>query len=307
MVKRLITIIVPIYKVEKYLDRCIESLVNQTYKNIEIILVDDGSPDSCPQMCDEWAKKDNRIKVIHKSNGGLSDARNVAIAQARGEYYLLVDSDDYIVCDAVERLEAYAESEDIIVGEATIYEPNNIVERVHTNLKENYVYTGEEYSICAISKGEWFAAACYNMYRTDFVKNNSLYFKVGILHEDIEYIPRLFLAAKSVKYYHYMFYRYMIRDDSICSIKSIKHLDDLFETYSCWKNLNDTIESKDTFKAYAGALSKYFIATCRQYKVSKRVYPYGINGKYLLVHSLNFKEKCKALFFVLLRSIYVRV
>ena len=72
----LISIIVPVYKVEKYLDKCVESIVEQTYKNLEIILVDDGSPDNCPAMCDEWAKKDSRIKVIHKKNGGLSSARN---------------------------------------------------------------------------------------------------------------------------------------------------------------------------------------------------------------------------------------
>ena len=79
----LISVIVPVYKVEEYLDKCVESIVNQTYKNLEIILVDDGSPDNCPKMCDEWAKKDKRIKVIHKENGGLSDARNTGIDIAK--------------------------------------------------------------------------------------------------------------------------------------------------------------------------------------------------------------------------------
>ena len=92
----LISVIVPVYKVEEYLDRCVESIVNQTYMNLEIILVDDGSPDDCPQMCDDWAKKDNRIKVIHKENGGLSDARNTGLDIAQGEYIGFVDSDDYI-------------------------------------------------------------------------------------------------------------------------------------------------------------------------------------------------------------------
>ncbi len=305
--KRLITVIVPVYKVEDYLDRCIESIVEQTYKDLEIILVDDGSPDRCPQICDEWQKKDKRIRVIHKENGGLSDARNVAIKEAKGIYYLLVDSDDFIVKDAVERLEAYASDEDVIVAEAKIYEPDGIVDRVHTNIKENYVYSGSEYSIEAISKGEWFAAACYNMYRTEFIKKNELFFKTGILHEDIEYVPRLFLMAEKVKYLHYEFYRYMIRGDSICSIKSSKHLNDLFSTYSYWKILNDTIEDDKLFKSYSGALSKYFISTCRQYRVSKRVYPEGIDAKYLLTHSLNDKELLKTIVFVLFRSLYVRL
>lgn len=100
--EKLISIIVPIYKVENYLIRCIESIVCQTYENIEIILVDDGSPDKCPMICDEWAKKDERIKVIHKKNGGLSDARNAGITIAQGEFLLFVDSDDCIEKDLCE-------------------------------------------------------------------------------------------------------------------------------------------------------------------------------------------------------------
>lgn len=99
-----ISIIVPIYKVEKYLDRCIESLVNQTYKNLEIILVDDGSSDNCPAMCDEWKTKDDRIKVIHKANGGLSEARNSGIEISTGEYIGFVDSDDFVEKEMYEQL-----------------------------------------------------------------------------------------------------------------------------------------------------------------------------------------------------------
>ena len=91
-----VSIIVPVYKVEPFLNDCINSLVNQTYKNLEIILIDDGSPDNCPKICDEWAKKDSRIKVVHKENGGQSTARNLGIDIAQGEYIGFVDSDDYI-------------------------------------------------------------------------------------------------------------------------------------------------------------------------------------------------------------------
>ena len=100
----LISVIVPVFKVEQYLDECVQSIINQTYKNLEIILVDDGSPDRCPEMCDEYARQDSRIKVIHKPNGGLSSARNAGIDIARGEYIGFVDSDDYIAHDMYEKL-----------------------------------------------------------------------------------------------------------------------------------------------------------------------------------------------------------
>ena len=99
-----ISIIVPIYNVEKYLDRCMQSLLNQTLTDIEIIMVDDGSPDRCPQMCDEYAKKDSRIKVIHKSNAGLGYARNSGLEIATGEYVAFVDSDDYVYTQIYESL-----------------------------------------------------------------------------------------------------------------------------------------------------------------------------------------------------------
>ena len=101
--EELISVIVPVYKVEKYLDRCVESIVGQTYENLEIILVDDGSPDSCGDMCDAWAQRDSRVKVVHKKNGGLSDARNAGVEASTGAWIGFSDSDDYIAPDMYER------------------------------------------------------------------------------------------------------------------------------------------------------------------------------------------------------------
>ena len=98
-----VTVIIPVYKVERYLDACVESVVRQSYADLEILLVDDGSPDRCPALCDAWAEKDPRIKVIHRENGGLSAARNSGIDAAKGEFLLFVDSDDLLEPDAVRR------------------------------------------------------------------------------------------------------------------------------------------------------------------------------------------------------------
>ncbi|MBQ9780417.1 MAG: glycosyltransferase family 2 protein [Clostridia bacterium] len=115
----LVSVVIPIYNVEQYLDKCVESVVGQTYKNLEIILVDDGSPDTCPQKCDEWAAKDSRISVIHKKNGGLGFARNSGIDRASGEYITFVDSDDYLTVDAIETMLSRIEKEqsDLVVGQ----------------------------------------------------------------------------------------------------------------------------------------------------------------------------------------------
>lgn len=307
MIDKLITVIIPVYKVEAWLNRCVESVINQTYRHLEIILVDDGSPDKCPEMCDEWAKRDRRIRVIHKENAGLSAARNDGIRMANGEYILYVDSDDYIQLDACERFAKYADGVDIVIGEALITEPTQVIHRVHTNLDENRVYSGEEYARVAISKGEWFAAACYNFYKVQFLLENDLFFHEGLLHEDIEYIPRLFLAAKTVKYMHYEFYNYIIREDSITSKIGKKHFDDLMTIYSLWAGLNERIKNPETKKAYCGALAKYYMATCRDHKVKKRNYPNGLNSKYLRQNSLNLKEYIKAVVFSISQRFYVNL
>lgn len=100
----MISVVVPVYKVEKYLERCINSVLSQSYKDLEVILVDDGSPDKCGKICDEYAKKDDRVKVIHKENGGQSSARNIGIQEAKGQYISFIDSDDYLEKNAYETL-----------------------------------------------------------------------------------------------------------------------------------------------------------------------------------------------------------
>ena len=100
----LISVVLPIYNIESYLDRCMEAVLNQTYSNLEILMVDDGSPDGCPQICDRYAEQDSRVRALHKENGGLSDARNYGIAHARGEYITCIDPDDYVDSDYVEYL-----------------------------------------------------------------------------------------------------------------------------------------------------------------------------------------------------------
>ncbi len=121
MEDKLISIIIPVYNVERYLRECIDSIIAQTYKNLEIILVDDGSSDKSGEICDEYSKKDSRIKVIHKKNGGLSDARNVALDIAKGDYIGFIDSDDYIEKDMFQILYNLAEEYNAEISSISFY------------------------------------------------------------------------------------------------------------------------------------------------------------------------------------------
>lgn len=138
----LVSVVLPIYNVEKYLDRCIESVVKQTYSNLEIILVDDGSPDGCPQKCEEWAKKDSRIKVIHKANAGLGYARNTGIENASGEYICFFDSDDYVAPGTIEKAYTTAKtdiSDIVLFGHYAVDAYGKIIKtHIPSTKKESY-------------------------------------------------------------------------------------------------------------------------------------------------------------------------
>lgn len=143
-----VSVIVPVYNTEEYLEECIKSLLNQTLRDIEIILVDDGSPDNCPEMCDEWAKKDNRISVIHKENGGLSSARNAALDICEGEYIGFVDSDDFVEPTMFEELcnSAVKNNSDISICALSTFYKGESVEKLLPFDKE--VYKGKEITEC---------------------------------------------------------------------------------------------------------------------------------------------------------------
>lgn len=146
MIAGLVTLVIPIYNVEKYLNRCIESVIQQTYKKIEIILIDDGSPDHCPQMCDEWSRKDSRIIVIHKENAGLGMARNTGIEAASGEYIGFFDSDDYLDNTLIEKAYKAAKetgAQSVVFGYKCIDASGNIIEEHIPTGYKSVFYTDE--------------------------------------------------------------------------------------------------------------------------------------------------------------------
>lgn len=305
-----ISIIVPVYNVENELARCIDSLVRQTYKDIEIILIDDGSTDSSATICDEYEHKYSNIKVIHKKNGGLSSARNCGIINSSGTYLLFVDSDDYINVKTCEKFAEAVKKDkvDIVVGEARKTENNKITLYKHDSFEKNKIYNNKQYINIAIKNNEFYAPVCFNIYRREFLIENKLFFKEGILHEDMEYLPRLFLSANNIKKISYVFYEYIIREQSITTNKDYtKNVNDIFEIYAEWYEMFEKIEDKETKKMLNCVLSKYFMASCRIFNIYQEVYPRNINKKFLICNTLNFKELLKTLLFIFSRKIYVGV
>lgn len=305
-----VSIIVPIYKVEKYLDRCINSLVVQTYKNIEIILVDDGSPDKCPQKCDDWASRDNRIVVIHKENGGLSDARNTGIKRASGDYLMFVDSDDYIEPDSCEKfIEIVDKSQaDIIVGNALQETSHGNVHMDRTNLEEGYLYTNTEFIKLAIRAEEWYAPAWLSLYKRNIYKENHLEYKKGLLHEDMEMLPRVFFAAHTVSFLNKEFYHYVNRDDSIMgSSNKEKNGKHIMKIYAEWKQLFDDVEDTELRSLLYGFLVKCYLHSVKEFKMDDGIQIQGISNKFIYKYGLDTKERIKAILYNISPKLYTRL
>ncbi len=214
----LISIIVPVYKTELYLAKCVESLLSQTYRNFELILVDDGSPDRCGAICDEYAQKDLRVKVIHKDNGGLSEARNTGIDLARGELITFIDSDDWVDTDYLSHLFLLLKKtgSDISVSNLfTIFEtddttPINTLPEIineYTNFEALEQFAGPRYMQMVHATGK--------IYRKDLFEE--IRFPVGKIYEDAVTIPKIIYQANKIVVTTKQLLFYRIRSDSITS------------------------------------------------------------------------------------------
>ena len=212
----LLSVIVPVYKVEPYLNRCIDSIVSQTYRNLEIILVDDGSPDNCGRICDEYAAKDPRIQVIHQENGGLSAARNSGLDAASGEWYAFVDSDDWIDCDMYKNLISLAETMDADIVESgyRFFRPWKTENKVLSGDDDESI---KEYTNIEALQELYFGPQMFGglaiMVWTKIIRSSllkDLRFYQGYIHEDTAYTPMALFMAKRIVKFNKTFYTYNI-------------------------------------------------------------------------------------------------
>lgn len=242
----LVSVIVPVYKVEKYLDECVESIVNQTYRNLEIILIDDGSPDGSPQLCDNWAHKDPRVMVIHKPNGGLSDARNAGLEIAKGEYVMFVDSDDFIDKNTISDLLTNITDTDSDIacgGIYKYYDANSIHNIYNEHLQSDITVFDSLQSLKNLLNSMCDCSSVCKLYRSSVIRNSR--FIKGRYNEDVIFLFYIYKKCNRIVYSRHRYYYYRATIGSVTSQLSEKTMD----------QLRNMIEMEDYIKSESLPLS----------------------------------------------------
>ncbi len=286
-----ISIIVPVYNVEQYLKRCIDSILNQTFKNFELILVDDGSPDHCGAICDEYAQSDSRIRVIHKSNSGLSDARNAALKIAKGEFVTFVDSDDLIAPNCLQLLleAALKNDSDIVIStKFKVFDNESTCE--NANIKKSFVVGCQkalEAVFCQNTRWE----AWGTLYKLCLFENKK--FPKGKLYEDIATIPKIILSSKKVTFIDACVYYYFKRIGSIMdSSKTIVKMDLLEICIDLLSIMNKEILDKQClYNINAGILMEL----CSRVDLAEK--NYILNKQFILQSRKYLRRVCKYVLF----------
>ena len=259
------SIIVPIYNVEKYLKQCVDSVLSQTFKDFELILVNDGSPDGSPKLCDEYACKDHRIRVIHKQNGGLSSARNSGIRDSKGEYVLFLDSDDYWANPSMlEDINDLLDNTDVVIIKHYFhYEHNNedvlaCVDFSESDFKDDVF----EHQMRQLVSQQLFDACAWNkVVRREILTNNDIYFEEGIIAEDLDWAARIMLYAKRVRVLEKPGYAYRKgRVGALTSSLKLKNIIDTRDSLIRCLNYPQLKQKNSEFKtAYYNYLSYRYV------------------------------------------------
>ena len=240
------SIIVPVYRVEEYLRECVDSILMQTYQDYEVLLIDDGSPDQCPQICEEYKEKDSRVQAIHKKNGGLSSARNTGLDAARGSYIMFLDADDILRPNALSMLaDALEERPDVLVSE--LYNTQN----VHVKDLPVSLFTPPSgadkktvVSFVFSSKAHTWPAPQYIVSR-ELIQKYALRFEEGYYHEDVSWTSALFARARSFAYFDQVWYiRRIGREGSITNVVKPKRTTDTIRLVAA-RMKSDVFENED--------------------------------------------------------------
>ena len=222
-----LSIIIPVYNVEQYLQNCVQSVLTQTYQDLQVILVDDGSTDSSGILCDQLAQQDSRIQVVHKVNGGLSDARNAGLKVATGDYVAFLDSDDlYLLNDGIAQLMevAQAEQPDVLLFQCVDIYPHRQSARKAYATDYLATHTGTEVFHQLVRTQSFNMSACFQLIRRELLEEHQIYFEKGLLSEDVDWSLRLWRYVNKVRAINLPLYGYQHREGSITTTYTIRNL-----------------------------------------------------------------------------------
>jgi len=294
----LFSVIVPVYQVARYLDQCVQSVVSQTLRDLELILVDDGSTDGSATLCDSWVERDSRVRVIHKSNGGSSSARNAGLEIASGEYTVFLDSDDYIgTASFLETIAPLAlkERDLILYGFRKYYESDERLAPASVALPEidvDYEGIGDALREL-VARDAFYAAAWAKAVRTELLRDGDFYFRNGILSEDQEWYYHVLLAARSMASVRESPIVYRQRAGSITSTTGTRNLSDTLSILEYWSERISGIDAADSRRApLLSSLAKLYCNLMILYAGmehdARRSYHRRMQGlEHLLKHRLN--------------------
>lgn len=255
------SIIVPIYKVEKYLHECVESILNQSYKDFELILVDDGSPDACPSMCDEYARRDSRIIVIHQQNAGLACARNAGIQRASGDYVICIDSDDYLSNEQVlskisERAKGNVDA--VLYGFRKFFESNSTFGEEVVPILPGCVDTGTMLEQ-VLQNNSYCGTAWTKAVRLGLLKDNDIEFKPGMISEDIDWYIHILCFAKTFDSINESALIYRQRPGSISHAAKINSLTDNLWILEYWPSrISELLNGSKLEKSMMAVMAYYY-------------------------------------------------
>ena len=292
------SIIIPIYNIENYLKKSIDSAINQSYDNIEIILVNDGSTDNSLKICKNFAEKDKRIVLIDKDNTGLSDARNTGLINAKGEYIIFLDGDDFLDLNACMLFSKIIEKHTHVeIIAANIRNSKNKKEML-TLSKENNILKGTEFLKKQLTNKTFYQSACRNIYKKSFLLIEEFYFKFGLLHEDVQWTPRVFLKAKSVKITNITHYNRVERKGSITKSKNqTKNALDLIKTVKELSDIYVSINDPELKRLLFNNLVSTYLSAFQMGKLYRKKYKKLIDKEFVNTYSLTKRNKMKARLF----------
>ena len=303
----MISIIIPIYNVEKYLEKCLDSILNQTYKNLEIILIDDGSTDNSPNICNSYCEKDKRIKIIHKNNEGVSSARNKGIELSKGKYIVFIDSDDYVSNEHIEVLYdcIISNNVDLVISNLIDISEDGII--LNNEEKESFLMNKDQCLKELLSEDNFYHLCCGNIYRKDLLEKIRFNCKYRIA-EDLDFLYRYIKQISSAYFLSKNTYYYLKREGSATnSIYSEKWNDEL---KICNFIISEMVELENNFHKYAKR--KYIRLNINQayrFELNKNQTKILKNNikiyKNEMFNSKLFDNKEKLKIFLLLKSYYL--